>query len=205
MQGYSPKAAKPLGPGTAWGRSPEKRRTAGASANAPGPCRRRRTHPRASGKLAVGYEPEESECQRLGNPSRGNARAIGRGIPCRCRTRRAHKTCKAGGARAGDGRGARSAGQMPERRGANDPGEIARPGPRRQWPGMKPGHHRRSGMKPGRPKGFYRGPSLVYRVFKEVPRLWVFIAVFPPLELHGHGGLSPCRGLGVDAEAPCPV
>ena len=80
-------------------------------------------------------------------------------------TGRAAGAVRPGKARVGFYRGlpTSDAGRMPEKwRGDDGPGETGRLGPRRQWPGMKPGHHGRPGMKRGRPE----------RAFIEDPTSW---------------------------------
>ena len=119
----------------------------------------------------IGRYPEESEYQRPGTtPDCGNAMAVGRGIPCRCRTRHALNLHSRWGA-------ARIRAKLERRasaheRGASDPGEIGRRVPRRQWPGMKPGHHGRPGMKPGRPVRFLP---------RTLPRLLGFYRALSPV------------------------
>ena len=113
-------------------------------------------------------------------------------------TGRAAGAVRPGKARVGFYRGlpTSDAGRMPEKwRGDDGPGETGRLGPRRQWPGMKPGHHGRPGMKPGRPRrGFYSG----------APPLRGFYRGFPT-SLSGQGrpghparpGMKPSRTPGV--------
>ena len=164
-----------------WGRSPEKRHTAGGTClfratSCRNPLPQPPDAPQTSGKLvrmrpAIWALPRRERIPTAGHNTRPRQREgdrPGNTLPMPDETR--PKTCNAGGARPGDEHSS-DAGQAPMRRGASNPGEIGRRMPRRQWPRMKPGHKRRPRMKPGRPKG-------------------VFMAT-PPLELHGRALPAP--------------
>ena len=136
-----------------------------------------------------------------GQSQPGQREAIGRGMPCRCTTRRARKPAQQAGSGPGDGRGARNAGQMPGRRGARGPGAIDRCGPRRQWPGMKPGHYGRPGMKPGRPEGVFMVAPHHHGVFIEVcPPLLIFPPIVAAAGTGAPGGTPRSQG-----SRPCAV
>ena len=193
---YSPKAAAPHGPGTAgWGWNPEEADGWGQCqcnwALPPRPDAPQSQREADGVSPARGKDPTRANARDWGDPA-GRRERVGRGMPCRWTTSRAHR---GNGPR--DGRGARSAGQMPGRRGARGPGAIVRCGPRRKRPGMKPGRHRRPGMKPGRPEG----------VFIVAPHHdGVFIEVCPPLLIFTAAGTRAPGGTPrSQGSRPCAV